>query len=103
MSAENPIIVFIDGPAPTEKDRELFDSVGADQFLNAQLVASVIPHSYVVAVDPALIPEGYNTKAPKAVKATPAPAKSPTAPTAPVATGALGVQSEGNPFTPAGK
>lgn len=103
MSSDNPIIVFIDGPVPSEADRALFDKVKADQFLNAQLAVGAAPirHSYAVAVDPELIPQGYSTEAPKAVKTTPAPAQNPSAPVAPVATGSLGVQSEGNPFSSA--
>ena len=92
------IIVFIADVSPTEEERALAEKHNTGVFLTTTVpVGRVIPHRLAVAVKGVKIPEGYTTKL-EETKATPAPAKSPTAPTAPVATGALGVQSEGNPF-----
>ncbi len=96
-----PILVFIDGPVPTEADCELFDKESADQFVNAQIDSVVIiPHAKAVAVDPALIPDGYRTKIERVEEVPAAPANNPAAPVQSLPTGSLGIQAVGTSDKP---
>ena len=101
MFTDTPIFVFIDGPAPTEADRALFEKVNADQYLNRLLCEGVkpLPHAFAVAVDPSWIPEGYRTEAVQAEAFVPAPPANPDVPPAPPGplSGTLGVQAEDTP------
>lgn len=101
MSTENPIFVFIDGPAPTAEDRALFAEVQADQFLNRNLCEGVkpLPHAFAVAVDPTWIPKGYRTESATEEVVPPAPPANPDVPPAPPGplSGTLGVQAEDTP------
>ena len=90
-----PIIVFIDGPAPTEQDQELFNKLHADQFVNATLHGDrVLLHSLAAAVDPAIVPEGYRTTPEEAASAVKAPVQNPTAPAQNARQGTVGIQSD---------
>ena len=73
------VIVFIDGPFPTEDDLKLAQEHGTKCFRNAQHGAGTEPHDLAVATDPSLIPEGY-TVAKKAADKAPAPNRNPSAP-----------------------
>ena len=101
MSTENPIFVFIDGPAPTAEDRALFAEVRADQFLNRNLCegAAVLKHDFAAAVDSTWIPKGYRTESATEEVAPPAPPANPDVPPAPPAppAGGLGVQADDTP------
>jgi len=93
-----PILVFIEGPAPTDEDRELFEKLRADQFVNVALHGSgVIAHSLAAAVNPVWIPEGYATTAEKVEARAPAPIKNPTAPAQALREGGLGIQAGNEP------
>lgn len=100
-----PVLVFIEGPAPTEEDLALFDSAKADQFVNSSLHGTgVIAHSRAVAVDPAWIPKGYATEVPEVEAKAPAPVQNPSAPPQAPKDGALGIQAgDGPSLGPDGK
>lgn len=92
------VIVFIEGPAPTEADRKLFEEVEGNQFLNVRLVGgSVVKHCWVTAVDPKIIPEGYNTEKPELLEEIKAPVANPTAPFQAPAQGPVGIQADNTP------
>ena len=101
MSTENPIFVFIDGPAPTAEDRALFAEVRADQFLNRNLCegAAVLKHDFAAAVDSTRIPKGYRTESATEEVVPPAPPANPDVPPAPPGplSGTLGVQADDTP------
>lgn len=89
------ILVFIDGPAPSEEDRALFDKSQADQFVNRTLHGeAVIPHKLALAVDPEWIPAGYTTELVEAEEEAPAPVLNPAAPPTPVQAVSLGIEAE---------
>lgn len=96
LIAPKPVIVFIEGPAPTDADKALFKQVNADQFVNVSLHGTtVMSHLWATAVDPALVPAGYTLTPPGAVVEDLAPVGNPTAPATPsTSVGTLGVQSE---------
>ena len=78
------IIIFIDGPFPSEADLELGAKLGTKCFRNVR-EASGIPElcRYATAVDPKIVPEGYPTgEAPEGDSE--APKVNPTAPVAKV-------------------
>ena len=98
-----PIIVFIEGPCPTEEDIALFEKVGADQFVNSSLHTSgVISHKLAVAVNPEWIPAGYKTKEEVGESILPAPAQNPSAPSqqAPAAPGGIKADGDKPPVPP---
>ncbi len=101
MSTENPIFVFIDGPAPTDEDRAVFAEVRADQFLNRNLCegAAVLKHDFAAAVDSTWIPKGYRTESATEEVVPPAPPANPDVPPAPPGplSGTLGVQADDTP------
>jgi len=74
------IIVFIDGPFPTEEDRELAAKHGTKCFRNAREPAGLEPHTLAVATDPELIPEGYRTTETPAEDLVQPPTLNPSAP-----------------------
>lgn len=53
------VIVFIDGPFPTEEDLELAAKHGTKCFRNGRQEAGFEPHDLAVANDPTLIPKGF--------------------------------------------
>ena len=53
------VIVFIDGPYPTEADRALAAEHGTKVFRNGRQEAGFEPHDLAVATDPTLIPKGF--------------------------------------------
>lgn len=78
------IIIFIDGPFPSEADLKLGVKLGTKCFRNVR-EASGIPElcHYATAVDPKIIPEGYPTG--EAPEGDPeAPKVNPTSPKAKV-------------------
>lgn len=92
------VIVFIDGPVPTEEDLTLFEKVKANQFVNTQLHGdAVIKHSWATAVDPDLVPKGYVTKKPKPTDEVKAPVINPTAPFQAPKEGSIGIQADNPP------
>lgn len=94
MSKE--IIVFIEGPAPTAEERELYKSVEGTQFLYAALCGDIIvKHSWVAAVKESIIPEGYNTVKPEQKQLEQVPSTNPTAPVQGLPVGGLGIQAVG--------
>lgn len=89
-----PILVFIEGPAPTEEDRELFEKLRATQFVNSALHGSgVIAHSLAAAVNPDWIPEGYTTTEEAVEAKTPAPVQNPLVPPQAPREGGVGIQA----------
>ena len=97
-----PILVFIDGPSPSEEDRNLFDRLNADQFVNAALVSGrIIPHTLAVAVDMDIVPDGYITEVAEEVLIPVAPVQNPSAPVAaPQPKTSLGIQAGDEPALP---
>lgn len=92
------VIVFIDGPAPTEDEVALFDKIKANQFVNRHLHGdAVIKHSWATAVKPEFIPEGYVTKKPKPTEEVKAPVINPTAPAQAPKEGSIGIQADNAP------
>jgi hypothetical protein len=76
------IIIFIDGPFPTEADLELGEKLGTKCFRNAQKQdGSVEACDYATAVDLKLVPAGYATSLEEKVVVE-APVVNPTAPKA---------------------
>lgn len=60
VSPEATVLVFIDGPIPTEEDRALAELHGTKSFRNANENAYPVEICRcAVAVDPALVPKGY--------------------------------------------
>ena len=89
-----PILVFIEGPAPTEEDRKLFEKLRADQFVNTALHGSgIIVHSLAAAVNPEWIPKGYTTELVEVKAKAPAPVQNPSAPVQAPREGGLGIQA----------
>ena len=89
-----PILVFIEGPAPTEEDRKLFEELRADQFVNSALHGSgIIVHSLAAAVNPDWIPGGYTTTKEEVAVKAPAPVQNPSAPAKAPREGGLGIQA----------
>ena len=98
-----PIIVFIEGPCPTEEDIALFEKVGADQYVNSSLHGSgIISHKLAVAVNPEWIPAGYKTKLDAEKVSAPAPTQNPSAPSqaAPAAPGGIKADGDKPPVPP---
>lgn len=95
MSKE--VIVFIEGPAPTAEERELYEAVGGTQFLYAALCGDiVVKHQWATAIDESIIPEGYNTTKPEPQKAEQVPSTNPTAPVQALPAGGLGIPAAGS-------
>lgn len=93
-----PVLVFIEGPAPTDEDRELFDNIRADQFINTSLHSSgVIAHSLAAAVNPEWIPKGYTTTEEEVKVKAPAPVQNPSAPVQAPREGGIGIQAGDSP------
>lgn len=89
-----PILVFIEGPSPTDEDRELFEKLRADQFVNSALHGSgIIVHSLAAAVNPDWIPKGYATTKEEVAVQAPAPVKNPLTPPKAAREGGLGIQA----------
>lgn len=82
--ANTNILVFIDGPFPSEDDLALAKKHGTKRFRNAQEGHIGAPEvcALAVAVDPSWIPAGYPTEAGENAVTPAAPAKNPTAPVA---------------------
>ena len=74
------VIVFIDGPFPTEDDRELAAKHGTKCFRNGREPAGLEPHTLAVATDLDLIPEGYRTTEAPQDAPEEVPTLNPTAP-----------------------
>ena len=72
------VIVFIDGPFPTEEDRALAAEHSTGRFRNGRQQAGWEPHTLAVAVDPSLIPEGFRTCTEEPEAAGEAPVVNPT-------------------------
>lgn len=94
MSKE--IIVFIEGPAPTAEERELYASVNGTQFLYAALCGEIIvKHKFATAVNKDIIPEGYKTTLTEPEEVPQAPSTNPTVPVQGLPVGGLGIQAVG--------
>ena len=74
------VIVFIDGPFPTEEDRALAAEHGTGKFRNGRQQAGWEPHTLAVAVNPSLIPEGFRTCTEEPEAAVEAPVVNPSVP-----------------------
>lgn len=93
------VIVFIEGPAPTEEDVALYKSVKADQFLNVSLHGTgIVKHSWATAVNPNIIPNGYVTTEPSvAPEAAKTPIANPTVPSQAGTKPMVGIQPDNTP------